>query len=225
MQNIFFMPLRAGSKGIPGKNYKNFFGKPLFSWGLDSIVKSNLATQIWVATDCIQTKSILINEFPYVRIFDRSSENAQDTSPTIDVVLEFLSKIPFKTEDNFILVQATSPLTSIENFADLMIKMKTGKYDSYIACTRLKRFRWSDNGIPLDYSFNHKPRRQEYEGFLVETGAFYASTIGAILHTKQLLSGKIGIVELGNESLIDIDEPADWYLGEAYLNFKLNGKS
>lgn len=218
------MPLRKGSKGIPGKNYKSFFGKPLFCWILDSAIKSKLPYEMWVATDCDMVKGILIEKYPQVKIFNRSIENALDASPTIDVVLEFLSSVTFNKQDNFILIQATSPLTSVENFLNLRDILEEGKKDSYIACTRMKRFRWSEEGFPLDYNLDAKPRRQEYNGFLIESGAFYASKIEAILTSKKLISGRIGVVELGSESSIDIDEPVDWLLGEAYLKFKSGGK-
>ena len=219
MRNIFFMPLRQGSKGIPEKNHKTLLGKPLFSWVLEGVINSNAASEIWVATDCKTVKNILINEYPSVKIFNRKSENAQDDSPTIDVVLEFLSVMPFNKKDYFILFQATSPFTSTNDFLKLIHKMESGKSDSYIACARLKRFRWSDDGVSLDYQLNKKPRRQDYKGFLVETGAFYASKVGAIISNKKLISGKIEIVELSSEALIDIDEPIDWYLGEAALRY------
>ena len=89
MRNIFFMPLRAGSKGIPGKNYKPFYGKPLFFWYLDTVISTGLADEVWVATDCYTIKSLLAESYPQVSIFHRASENARDTSPTIDVVMEF----------------------------------------------------------------------------------------------------------------------------------------
>lgn len=214
------MPLRKGSKSIPGKNHKLFYGKPLFTWYLDTVIQSECADEIWVATDCDVIKS-MINNITYssVKIFNRSSENAQDTSPTIDVVLEFLTTATFPDNDNFILIQATSPLTPKKDIKNLAQKLRTNEKTSYVACTRLKRFRWSENGTPLDYTMDKKPRRQDYAGFLVETGAFYASKVGAILSTRQLLSGDIDVIELGSEALIDIDELLDWHLGEACLRY------
>ena len=81
----------------------------------------------------------------------------------------------------------------------------------------MKKFRWSDEGRPLDYSFETKPRRQEYKGFLIESGAFYASTVGSILDSGQLLSGVVKVVEVGPAGMIDIDEEADWGLAEHYI--------
>lgn len=224
VKNIFFIPLRSSSKGIPGKNYKNFYGKPLFCWCLDTVINTNLADEIWVATDCSIIKSLVKEKYHsnIVKVFQRNAENAQDASPTIDVVTEFLTSGSFSAESNFILIQATSPLTSAEDIKTLIQNIDRDEKDSFIACARLKCFRWTDDGKSLDYRMDKPPRRQDYKGFLVQTGAFYASKIGLILETGHLISGKIGIIELGKESLIDIDEPVDWKIGEAYLEYILN---
>ena len=219
MRNIFFMPLRKGSKSIKNKNCTIFYKKPLFCWYIDAIIGSKTADEIWIATDCLKVVKIAKEKYPNVHIFHRAKENATDTSPTIDVVLEFLETKFYKEDDNFILVQATSPLTSSSDLLKLQHKKKKKKKDSYVSCVRVQKFRWTEDGIPLDYDLDKKPRRQEYKGFLVESGAFYCSKIRNILHTGKLISGKIGVIELGDEAIVDIDEPTDWKIGEAYMRY------
>lgn len=220
MWNIVIMPLRKGSKSIVEKNIRLFCGKPLFTWYLETTIKSGLADEIWVATDCDKVTKVVNNNYPEVLIFNRSTEPARDTSPTNDVVLEFLNKNYFHQDDNLILIQATSPLTSITDLQHLFEQIKIEKYDSIVACLRMNRFRWTEDGQSLDYEISHTPiRRQDYRGFLVQVGAFYYSKVGNILKTGQLISGNVGIVEVGQDSVIDIDEPVNWVLGEAYMNF------
>jgi N-acylneuraminate cytidylyltransferase len=60
-------------------------------------------------------------------------------------------------------------------------------------------------------------KQLEYKGFLIESGAFYASTVGRILDSGQLLSGVVKVVEVGPAGMIDIDEEADWGLAEHYI--------
>ncbi len=42
---------RGGSKGIPGKNIKEFCGKPLLGWALEHAAKANVFDQIILSTD------------------------------------------------------------------------------------------------------------------------------------------------------------------------------
>lgn len=226
-RKICFIPLRKGSKGIPGKNIKFLCGKPLFCWVLDTLIQSGISDEIWIATDCIQVEEY-INEYyeDKVSLFRRCEQNAADHSPTIDVVLEFLEKMKYSPSDYLVLLQATSPFTTTSDLKKLFSILENGQCTSCISCHRLKKFRWDEEGIPLDYTFSSKPRRQDYKGLLIETGSFYVSTIHAILKQRQLLSGKIEIIEVGAAGMIDIDEDEDWRLAEAYLkNLRNNNEN
>lgn len=225
MKKIGFIPLRGGSKSIPNKNIRPFCEKPLFEWCLDTLIKTEIADEIWIATDSPEIKKIITANYPQVHLFHRSKESATDNAPTILVVLEFLHQQHYEEEDWFILLQATSPLTSSDDLYSLNQHINSENYDSLLSCLRLKRFRWTDQGESLDYDLNNKPRRQDYKGFCIESGSFYASRIGNILVNKQLSSGKIGLVEVENQAIIDIDEPLDWLMGEVYCNYltKNNG--
>ena len=46
MSVIAFIPARGGSKSIPGKNIKDFCGKPLIYWNLFALEKSELVDEI-----------------------------------------------------------------------------------------------------------------------------------------------------------------------------------
>lgn len=219
MKKIGFIPIRKGSKGIPNKNIKLFCNKPLYQWCLDTLVESNSMDEIWIATDSEEVVHQIDAYYPQVNIYHRSSYSARDEAPTIEVVLEFLQKHYYQQNDWFLLFQATSPLTSQEDIKLLLSSIDSSQFDSLLSCLRMKRFRWTEDGKSLDYQLNTKPRRQDYPGFLVETGSFYASNVGSIISTKQILSGNIGVIEVGEQAIIDIDEPVDWMLGEAYCSF------
>ena len=42
MRKIAIIPARGGSKRIPNKNIKDFFGKPVISYAIETAIKSNL---------------------------------------------------------------------------------------------------------------------------------------------------------------------------------------
>ena len=93
MKNIFFIPVRKNSKEIPGKNMKKLNGVPLISYVINAIIDSEVEGEIWVATDWRKLSNYIHRTYDNkVTVYHRDPKNAQDTSPTIDVVLEFLSK-------------------------------------------------------------------------------------------------------------------------------------
>ena len=50
MKKVAIIPLRKGSKGIPGKNKKKMLGRPLFSWVLSAAIFSDL-DEVYVFKD------------------------------------------------------------------------------------------------------------------------------------------------------------------------------
>lgn len=221
MNTLFFIPIRKGSKGIPGKNMKILGGKPLVAWVLDAIIASGTADEIWVATDDERAAWYITSAYPLVRIYNRSESSATDTAKVIEVVMEFLEETKPDASAKFILAQATSPFTDPEDFRQLCDQMALGGSDSYVSCRRIKKFVWHEDGYPLSYSIDSKPLRQDYSGVLIESGAFYASTVGQILRTEKLLSGNIAIIETSDSKCIDIDTPTDWLIAENIINHKL----
>jgi len=214
MSIIAFIPARGGSKSIPKKNIKTFCGKPLIFWNLSALQESNI-DEIIVATDSLEIKEV-VNSFNFskVRIYERSTENAQDTSSTESVMLEYINSTNLSDEDTFMLVQATSPFTQTEHFHEGLDLFD--KHDSVLSCCQSKRFSWK-NGKALNYDIYNRPRRQDFQGTLIENGAFYISLVAAIKETKNRISGDIGIYQMPEYTYAEIDEPEDWVVAESLM--------
>jgi len=216
--NIAFIPVRCGSKSIPFKNIKEFCGKPLVYWNLEALQDSLNIDEIYVATDCDEIKEV-VNSFGFskVKVYDRDAKNANDISSTESVMLEFINKNSFNANDLFFLVQATSPLTQTKDFDEALDKLKLDKSDSLLTCVRTKRFYWNDDGIPLNYDYSNRPRRQDFDGMLMENGAFYINSIKNIKKDKNRLSDKITIYEMEEFTSVEIDEEDDWIIAEKLM--------
>ena len=216
--NIAFIPVRGGSKSIPNKNIKFFCGKPLVYWSLSALQNSKNIDQIIVATDSQEIASIVSSfSFSKVAVYDRDIQNARDTASTESVMLEYLEKNSLQEDDLFILVQATSPFTQSYHLDEALCQYKKEKADSLLTCVRLKRFYWSDNGVPINYDFTNRPRRQDFAGLLTENGAFYISRVDKIKQYKNRLNGKISIYEMDDYAATEIDEEDDWVIAEQLM--------
>jgi len=225
--NIAFIPARCGSESIPFKNIKIICGKPLIYWSLLALTKSKTIDQIYVATDCNEIKDTVIDfNFDNVQIFDRSSTNASNTASTESVILEFLDNNIFSGEDLFVLVQVTTPFTSSDNFDNAINTIKSSnKIDSILSCVETTRFFWTKNGKPINYDYNSRPRRQDFEGILMENGAFYINTVANIKKYKNRLSGNIHPYLMPEYSAIEADEEDDWLIIEKLMyKYVLNNK-
>ena len=217
--NIAFIPARCGSQTIPFKNIKIICGEPLIYWPLLALTKSKSIDQIYVATDCAEIKDVVADfNFDKVRIFDRCDVNASNTASTESVMLEFLENKKFSGDDLFVLVQVTNPFTSSNDFDNAINTIKSSnKLDSILSCVETKRFFWTKNGEPINYDYNSRPRRQDFEGILMENGAFYINTVKNIYKYKNRLSGNIHHYVMPEYTAIEADEEDDWLIIEQLM--------
>lgn len=218
MKTIAFIPVRGGSKSIPLKNIKSFCGKPLVCWNIEALEQCEAVDEIIVATDSDKIEeTVLKQNYQKTVIYRRSAENACDTASTESVMLEYINKSQLPVDDIFMLVQATSPLTESVHFSEALALYNKGGNDSILTCVRNFRFYWNENGTSLNYDYKNRPRRQDFNGMLMENGAFYINRVGNIIQSGNRLSGKIGIYEMPEYTATEIDEPDDWMILEKLM--------
>lgn len=216
-QTIAFLPVRAGSKSIPNKNKKLFCKKPLVNWNIEELIKVDGIDKIVVATDS-NTITDILPKHKKVEVYSRDPENAKDQSSTESVMLEFIKKKKLSPEVTFILVQATSPFTKATHFEKGVELYSSNEFDSVLSCAEFKRFIWNIDGRALNYDPSSRPRRQDFDGNLIENGAFYINSVKNIVKYKNRLSGKIGVTKMPDYTSLELDEPLDWKLGELIMN-------
>jgi len=217
-KSIGFIPLRKNSKGIPNKNKKKLLGRPLFSWVLSEALFSRL-DHIFVFTDDEEIIDYITRNYRWsdkLSCLRRSDENAADTSSTESAIMEFCENKGISFEV-FCLLQATSPLTRREDINIALERVGETGVDAVLSVVKTHRFIWSKEGKSLNYNYLKRPRRQDFEGLLVENGAVYCTRQQALLSSGNRLSGNIVPVEMAEDSLVEIDTEEDWILVEQLL--------
>lgn len=218
MDVVAFIPARGGSQSIPQKNIKDFFGRPLIYWNISELEKCESIKEIVVATDSSEITDVVSKfEFSKVKVYRRSADNAQHDSSTESAMLEYIGTRNWPDDQKFMLVQCTSPFTKRSDFEDGISQFEAQKLDALLSCARVKRFFWSEDGQSINYDFRARPRRQDFDGTLMENGAFYLSKIGLIKSSKNRISGNIGIYAMPEYSMLELDELDDWVLGEKLM--------
>lgn len=205
-------------------------GKPLVYWTVRAACNCKYIDKVYVSTDSkiiAETvngfkNGIEAEQFFKMEVSSRSAESATDSASTESAMLEFAEQYDF---ENMVLIQATSPLlmgSDLDKGFEIFGEEGT---DSVLSVVRQKRFHWEDDGTgwvrPTNYDVFHRPRRQEFDGYLVENGAFYITSKENLLKSKNRVSGKIKAVEMNADTFFEIDEPDDWTIIEALM--KKNG--
>ena len=221
IKTVALIPLRKGSKGIPGKNKMKILGRRLYQWCLGEAIFSDL-DEVYVFTDDDDIINQVKSEYVWsskVKVLKRDSENANDTASTEAAMLEFCEKIDWKF-DNICLLQATSPLTTRKDINKALKEINQN--DSALTVVETKRFIWNDKGESINYDFKNRPRRQDFQGLKIENGAIYVTTKQQFVASKNRLGGKIALVEMPEDTLTEIDELSDVVIIENLLLNRLN---
>ena len=208
---IAIIPARGGSKGIPGKNIKNFEGKPLISHSIEYALDSKLINEIYVSTDDEQIAHI--SKTAGAKIIKRPAEFATDTSSTESVIKHALNNID-DTPDIIILLQPTSPLRPKGSLDSIIDKFIDEKYDSLLSLSPSNNFFWNieNNKIAPEYDYLNRKRRQDItpdEKKYFENGSVYIFSREHFESTNNRLGGKIGYVIFPEEYGYEIDVPKD----------------
>ena len=191
---------RGGSKGIPNKNIIDLNGHPLIYYTIKASQKSEVH-DTWVSTDSSKIKKIA--ESYGAKVLDRPSEYALDASSSEEALLHFADNIDF---DIIVFIQPTSPLLTSLDINQGLDLMLSNEYNSI--CSVYEEHwvpRWTESMAPYNWDINNRPRRQDMPKLFVENGAFYITKKEDLLNYKLRYSGKIGYVQMKQESSFQID--------------------
>ena len=212
MKTVCLIPARGGSTGIPRKNITNVCGRPLIAWVFKSALESGVFDEVWVSTDDEEIESVALALGALVH--RRDPETATPEASTESAVHDFL----FTHSAEYICIaQATSPLTTADHFRQAHEKLIGGRYDSLVTVTRQHIFLWSEDAEAVNYDPATRPRRQDWDGVLVENGAFYFTAVSAFKSCGHRLGGRRVIFEMPAHCSVDLDEPEDLIVCEAML--------
>jgi N-acylneuraminate cytidylyltransferase len=217
--NIAFVPIRSNNKSIPMKSTKNFCGKPLMFWCLEALQNCESIQEVYVGADKKEVEDIVKSfGFSKVRIFQRDIFNISPDLPLEGVTLDFLNKHPFKKEDTFILAQANNPFAQKSDYVQALDLFEDGEYDSLISCVSVKNYFWRPDGISLNFDFlQRSTTNKESEGLFMENRAFYVSSVGAIQHSQNRISGKVGFYIMPEFTATEIIDENEWWIAEMLM--------
>jgi pseudaminic acid cytidylyltransferase len=217
MKKIAIIPARGGSKRIPRKNIKPFFGKPVIAYAIELTRESKLFERVIVSTDddeIAKISKLYGAEVPFMR----SAENSSDNASTFDVLKEVLQW--FKDRDELFEVACciypVSPLLKIESIENSFKRLISGNYDSVVPIAPFShpiQRALSINTIgeitivnPNDF----KKNTQDLSTFYHDTGQFYWFKTKNCLEVNTLISNNSICYTMNNNEVQDVDNQEDW---------------
>lgn len=218
MKKIAIITARGGSKRIPRKNIKDFLGKPIIAYSLETALKTNVFDEVMVSTDDSEIAETARHYGAKVP-FMRSAKTSDDYATTKDVLDEVLAEYKkMGQEFDYIcciyptapLIQADSILKALtclqESDANMLIPIVRFSYPVQRAYRRLK-----NNEITFIQPEYANTRSQDLEPIFHDSGSFY--WYKKDFFTSQSTSKRLGF-ELSELEVQDIDNLVDWKIAE-----------
>jgi len=216
MSNLCIIPARGGSKRIPRKNIKDFKGKPMIAWAIETAIKSNLFDEIMVSTEDAEIAEISQKHGAKVP-FLRSKKNSDDISGTEDVLIEVLNQYKFmgKLFDHVCCIYPTTPLMTPERLFEAKVKLIDGNFDTVFAVLKyshpVQRSLKNHHGkIKIVWPEYIDYRTQDLEAYYHDSGQYYWFKTDRFLERKVLFTENTSFIELTEFEAQDIDNFEDW---------------
>lgn len=218
---IAIIPARGGSKRIPRKNIKDFLGKPIIAYSIDTALNSGLFDEVFVSTDDPEIAEIAKKLGAKVPVL-RSAKNSDDFATTSDLLIEVLEFYSSQSliVDSFCCIYATSPLIQVEDLKAANNLFETTDFDTLMSAVAFsfppqRSFQLIENNqIELNFPSEIGKRSQDLTPFYHDAGMFYFCKTNSFLSTQNIWSGKIGAYCLDELKVQDIDNEIDWKLAE-----------
>jgi len=212
---ICIIPARGGSKRIPKKNIKDFFGKPLIAYSIETALSPNLFDKVVVSTDDKNIANIAIKYG--ATVLDRPKELADDYTGTQEVIDHAL--LVYSGYRFVCTLYATAPLLQKEYLIEGFEKLKNSNAINSFSATSMpfpiqRTFKLDDNGRCEMFTPEHyKSRSQDLEEAYQDAGQFYWTRLDK--SSDEIMFGKDSIpIILPRHLVQDIDTLEDWERAE-----------
>jgi CMP-N,N'-diacetyllegionaminic acid synthase len=222
MKVLALITARGGSKGLPGKNTRNFHGHPLIAWTVRHAIEASNIDSVVVSTDD-QAIADAAKKYGAEIPFLRPSNLATDYASSLDVVIHTLEELKKngKEYDVLVLLQPTSPLRSSGDLSGMVNKLKENwaAADAVVTVSPMKPSPLHALIVENDFVFineNFKALpRQALPKFFASYGVAWVIKVSTLLQEKSFHPKRTLAWPIQREQAVDIDDLGDFVTAEA----------
>ncbi len=149
--NLCIIPARKGSKRIPGKNRRSFFGKPVWHYSLFAAQRSELFHEIIVSTDDDMIISDCTIAGPDVEVYKRRPDNATNEATLYKAITEVLfaletvendivTSAPYTDYQYLCVIYPCAPFVTPGRLSEGYSMMLANKFDAVFPVQRIEHY-------------------------------------------------------------------------------------
>jgi len=231
MRALSVIPARGGSKRIPRKNIRNFYGKPLIGYSIECALRVDLFDRVIVSTEDEEIADIA-KRFGAEVPFFRPKKLADDYSGTTEVVENVLERLRKEGEDyDYVCtIYPTAPFLREKYLMEglRVLEESEDAVHSFSATSMSypfqRSFKITSNGrCRMFFPEFYESRTQDLEIAYHDAGQFYWSDLRRLRGCgNEMIFSDISVpVILPRNIVIDIDTQEDWVMAESMMAYIL----
>jgi len=213
MKLIALVPMRHHSQRVPGKNYRDLAGKPLYQHIIETLLAVPEINEVVVDTDSEPVMNGLRENFPQVKLIDRPEYLRADDMPMNEILIHDTEQFP---ADFYLQTHSTNPLLKAETISDAIQAFRNNypKLDSLFSVTRWQTRFYDKDGNAVNHDPCELIQTQDLPPMYEENSCMYIFTRENLITKRHRISDHPLMFEIPRLEAVDIDEESDFQIAE-----------
>ncbi|MGC1372225.1 MAG: acylneuraminate cytidylyltransferase family protein [Candidatus Sulfotelmatobacter sp.] len=222
---VAIVPARSGSKRIPQKNTRPFFGRPMLTYAVSAALNSGLFREVVVSSD---DPAVAHMVEPYGATFVlRPPELATDSASLVDVARHVLGSLRARCIEPEALCQCmpNCPLVRSRDIVNLWHQFESGNHSFQISVVPYRGLypHWAvvagdNNQGRWLFGDNNFVRSQELSKAYCPTGAIWWARAKDFLEQNAFYGSPFALAPMDANRGLDIDDEEDIKLAELLVH-------
>lgn len=215
------VPMRHSSERVPGKNYRDFAGKPLYFHIIESLLSCPSISVVVIDTDSPLVIEMTKQHFPTVKILERPEHLRDGSIAMNDVLMNIINQV---SADFYLQTHSTNPLLSTVTIELGIQKLLSHypMYDSLFSVTKKNVRFWDVLARPINHNQNILLRTQDLPPVFEENSCMYLFSKEILLRKHNRIGDRPYLFEMPEIEAQDIDVELNFKVAE-FLYKEVNG--
>jgi len=213
--------MRHSSERVPGKNYRDFDGRPLFHHVVSTLLEVPAIRTVVIDTDSPTVGEQCAEHFPEVVVLDRPEHLLGGEVPMTEVLRYDASVVP---SEWYLQTHSTNPLlqaSTIERGLDALFG-QLDEFDSLFSVTRLQTRLFGADHRPLNHDPSVLLRTQDLPPVFEENSTLYVFS-AELIESGRRFGDRPLLFETDPLESLDIDVEADFVIAETVSRLRREG--
>ena len=210
---VALVPMRDRSERVPGKNYRELAGKPLFHHILLALQGCPEISEIVVDTDSETIKQGVGRYFPNVLVLDRPEELRGGEVPMNTILLHDSEMVP---ADFYLQSHSTNPLLRSQTISVALAAyfIAYPEKDSLFGVNELHTRLYDADGRALNHNPRELLRTQDLPPIYEENSCLYVFTRTNLEKYNHRIGASPLMFPVPRDEALDIDEEFDFQVAD-----------